>query len=178
MCLSTHWAGKMVNNIVCFFFFFFYLMYFDLKFTEAILLSPLDQLMAWCWAWDKPWPEPVKNQSMLVEILPREIKCQYLFSMHIYSQYHGCWCKEPGHQQPWYWHSYPLKTRMVRTDPGGWFNIKKCHLTSTISIRNPIVEIKRSYDHLMSTKGFTILVLVRRYLYIESGPNFKKKNCQ
>ena len=50
--------------------------------------------------------------------------------------------------------------------PGPWFNIK---ITLT-SIGNPIVEIRRSYDRLISTMGFPILV--RRRLYIESGPWF------
>ena len=36
------------------------------------------------------------------------------------------------------------------------------------SVGNPIVEIRRSYDRLISTMGFPILV--RRQLYIESGP--------
>ena len=36
------------------------------------------------------------------------------------------------------------------------------------SIENPIVEIRRSYDRLISTMGLSILV--RRYLYIESEP--------
>ena len=44
-------------------------------------------------------------------------------------------------------------------------SIKRCHLTS---IGNPIVEIRRSYDRLISTMRFPILV--RRHLYIESGP--------
>ena len=44
-------------------------------------------------------------------------------------------------------------------------SIKRCHLTS---IGNPIVEIRRSYDRLISTMGFPIPV--RRHLYIESGP--------
>ena len=44
-------------------------------------------------------------------------------------------------------------------------SIKRCHLTR---IGNPIVEIRWSYDHLISTMGFPILV--RRHLYIESGP--------
>ena len=43
-------------------------------------------------------------------------------------------------------------------------SVWRCHLTS---IRNPIVEIRRSYDRLISTMGFLILV---RHLYIESGP--------
>ena len=49
-------------------------------------------------------------------------------------------------------------------DTRPWFNIKM-RLTS---IGNPIVDIRRSYDRLISTMGFPILV--RRYLYIESGP--------
>ena len=44
-------------------------------------------------------------------------------------------------------------------------SIQRCHLTS---IGIPIVEIRRSYDRLISTMGFPILV--RLYLYIESGP--------
>ena len=44
-------------------------------------------------------------------------------------------------------------------------SIKRCYLTS---IGNPIVEIRRSYDGLISTMGFPILV--RWHLYIESGP--------
>ena len=47
----------------------------------------------------------------------------------------------------------------------GLGSIKRCHLTS---IGNPIVEIRRSYDRLISAMGFPILI--RRYLYIESGP--------
>ena len=35
---------------------------------------------------------------------------------------------------------------------------------------NPIVEMRRSYDRLISTMGFPILV--RLHLYIESGPCF------
>ena len=37
-------------------------------------------------------------------------------------------------------------------------------------IGNPIVEIRRSYDRLISTMGFPILI--RRLVYIESGPRF------
>ena len=44
-------------------------------------------------------------------------------------------------------------------------SIYRWHLTS---IGNPIVEIRRSYDRLISTMGFPMLV--RRHLYIESGP--------
>ena len=45
-------------------------------------------------------------------------------------------------------------------------SIKRCHLTS---IGNPIVEIRRSYNHLISTMGLPIWV--RQHLYIESGPS-------
>ena len=44
-------------------------------------------------------------------------------------------------------------------------SLLRCHLTS---IGNPIVEIRRSYDRLISTMGFPILV--RQHLYIETGP--------
>ena len=44
-------------------------------------------------------------------------------------------------------------------------SILLCRLTS---IGNSIVEIRRSYDRLISTMGFPILV--RKHLYIESGP--------
>ena len=46
-------------------------------------------------------------------------------------------------------------------------SIKRCHLTS---IGNPIVEIRRSYDRLISTMGFPIRV--RQHLYIELGPRW------
>ena len=42
---------------------------------------------------------------------------------------------------------------------------KRCHVTG---IGNPIVEIRRFYNHPISTMGFHILV--RWCLYIESGP--------
>ena len=45
-------------------------------------------------------------------------------------------------------------------------SIKRYHLTS---IGNPTVEIRWSYDRLISTVGFPILV--RWHLYIESGEN-------
>ena len=44
-------------------------------------------------------------------------------------------------------------------------SIKRCHLTS---IGNLIVEIRRSYDRLISTMRFP--TLVRWHVYIESGP--------
>ena len=55
------------------------------------------------------------------------------------------------------------------------------HLISTIgfpilvitSIGNPIMEIRRSYDRLISTIGFPILV--RRHFYIESTPGLKRR---
>ena len=48
-----------------------------------------------------------------------------------------------------------------RTEP--WFNIKML----SYQIENPIVEIRRSYDRLISTMGFPIRI--RCHLYIESG---------
>ena len=38
---------------------------------------------------------------------------------------------------------------------------------AVLQVQIPIVEIRRSYDSLISTMGFPILV--RRYRYIESG---------
>ena len=60
--------------------------------------------------------------------------------------------------------------RHIHEDLGSWCHqgggsIKRWHLTS---IGNPIVEIGRSYDRLISTMWFPILVRWR--LYIESGP--------
>ena len=49
-----------------------------------------------------------------------------------------------------------------------WFNIKRCCMAS---IRNPIVEVRRFYDRLISTMGFPILA--RQYFYIESGPRYQ-----
>ena len=57
------------------------------------------------------------------------------------------------------------------TRPDDWLyglgpdSIQRWHLTS---IGNPIVKIRRSYDRLISTMGFP--VLVRWHIYIESGP--------
>ena len=49
-------------------------------------------------------------------------------------------------------------------------SIKRYHLTS---IGNPIVEIRRSYDRLISTTGFPIPV--RQHLYIESGTRCRRQ---
>ena len=59
-----------------------------------------------------------------------------------------------------------FKFRAFSRFPGfvGTLDITRCHLTS---IGNPIVEIRRSDDRLISTMGFPILV--RWHLYIESG---------
>ena len=56
-------------------------------------------------------------------------------------------------------------TYVIRNNTQGPDSIWRCRLTS---IGNPIVEIRRSYDRLISTMGFPIPV--RRHLYIESGP--------
>ena len=44
-------------------------------------------------------------------------------------------------------------------------SIQRCYLTS---IGNPIVEIRQSYDRLISTMGFP--TLIRWHIYIEPGP--------
>ena len=49
-------------------------------------------------------------------------------------------------------------------------SILRWHLTS---IGNPIVATRRSYDRLISTMGFPILV--RWHLYIETGPQLRGK---
>ena len=48
-------------------------------------------------------------------------------------------------------------------------SIWRCHLAS---VGNPIVEIKWSYDHLISTMELPILV--RQHIYIESGPRLSQ----
>ena len=55
--------------------------------------------------------------------------------------------------------------QLLHKYPTGADSIKRCYLTSK---GNPIVDIRRSYDHLISTMGFPLLV--RWHLYIESGP--------
>ena len=62
----------------------------------------------------------------------------------------------------WYWHQ---EFQFLVNKGLGVDSIKRFHLTS---MWNPIVEIRRSYDRLISTMGFPILV--RRHLYIELGP--------
>ena len=66
-----------------------------------------------------------------------------------------------------YWYNYNdrVQVKSFQYDHLGADSIKRCHLTSIWSL---IVEIRRSYDRLISTMGFPILV--RRHLYIESGP--------
>ena len=59
------------------------------------------------------------------------------------------------------WDQLAVSTFLV-LGPG---SIWTCHLTS---IGNPIVEIRRSDDRLISTMGFPILL--RRHLYIDSEP--------
>ena len=62
-------------------------------------------------------------------------------------------------------HHWSINIKTIVQMKQGPDAISRCHLTS---IGNPIVEIRRSYDRLIPTMGFPILV--RRYLYIESGP--------
>ena len=76
------------------------------------------------------------------------------------------------------WKLLYLDYSLVSQRPRGWCatprkscinlgsdSLKRCHLTS---IGNSIVEIRRSYDRLISIMGFPIPV--RQHLYIESGP--------
>ena len=67
------------------------------------------------------------------------------------------------HKGPVMWEAFPHHDIIIDHIPGGWFK-ERHHLTS---IWNPIVEIRRSDDRLISTMGFPILV--RWHLYIESG---------
>ena len=61
--------------------------------------------------------------------------------------------------------AYALEVQQSCTKPSGpWFNIKM----SSNSIGIPIVEMRRSYDRLISTMGFHLLV--RWHLYIELSP--------
>ena len=71
--------------------------------------------------------------------------------------------KNLSYTQPAIWLNF-TNARPVNLELGA-DSIKRCHLTS---IGNPIVEIRRSYDRLISTMRFPILV--RWLLYIESGP--------
>ena len=59
---------------------------------------------------------------------------------------------------------------VVCIDHLGVDSVKKCRL---ISMGNSIMEIRRSYDRLISTMGFPILV--RPHIYIESGPRAKSR---
>ena len=66
------------------------------------------------------------------------------------------------------WYMYPLMTRvsyLVGNRSSGADSIQRYHLTS---IGNLIVEMRRSYDRLISTMG--LHMLVRWQLYIESVP--------
>ena len=85
--------------------------------------------------------------------------------------YRECW--RPEHARFWLGHvagSYSWSYyRGTSSCSQGADSIKRYHLTS---IWNPIVEIRRSYDRLISTMGFPILV--RWHFYIESGPKSKQ----
>ena len=82
---------------------------------------------------------------------------------HQFGQVSGhLWCN--ADQFGSYLHDQHLKCYL------GAESIWRCHVTS---IGNPIVEMRRSYDGLISTMGFPILV--RWHLYIESGPRCSEK---
>ena len=60
--------------------------------------------------------------------------------------------------------SFSKCTMLAAAMEPGIGSIQRCHLTS---IRNPIVEIRWSYDRLISIMGFPILI--RWQIYNESG---------
>ena len=98
---------------------------------------------------------PMQDEDGKCALKPGSI-CRYLASV--------------GISRPFYFHngnSHPEWRSRYSDGALGPDSIKWWHLTS---IGNPIVEIRRSYDRLISTMGFAILV--RRHLYIESGPWF------
>ena len=70
------------------------------------------------------------------------------------------WFKEPD---MYFWKIKNFLNREINGQ--GPDSIQRCRLTST---GNLIVEIRRSHDRLISTMG--VPILVRRHLYIESGP--------
>ena len=107
-----------------------------------------------------------------------------VFILAHYGLFTGIWLSHGGlvvrplsEPRPWYsgavsiWRCHvtslgiPIIKIRCSDDHLGPDSIERWHLTS---IGNPIVEIRRSYDRLISTMGFPILV--RRHLYIESGP--------
>ena len=99
------------------------------------------------------------NHSWLLRVTPKQEKDVAISHEQTISGLLMTWWQQsPGHRQPWYWSFLPRKIQ-------GADSIKRCHLTS---IGNAIVEIRRSYDPLISTMGFPILV--RCHLYIESRP--------
>ena len=64
---------------------------------------------------------------------------------------------------PWWWGPWTLNTNIYQS-PGPLFNIKM----SSYQYWKSHCGDRRSYDRLISTMGFPILV--RRHLFIESGP--------
>ena len=69
----------------------------------------------------------------------------------------------------WHYHCYTLCPLYVSS---GADTLWRYHLTSTES---PIMEIRWSFDHLICTMGFPILV--RQHLYTESGPSWSLFCC-
>ena len=96
------------------------------------------------------WSFDVSFRVSLNKLLNKWSNCYWDAIMLMW--YH-CIHKILAHTMPAYSHQGPD-------------SIKRCHLTS---IGNPIVEIGRSYDRLISPMGFPILV--RWHLYIESRPS-------
>ena len=78
------------------------------------------------------------------------------------------------HKGPVMWRAFPSHDVVMCTlKPGAWFNIKM----SSYQYRKSLCGDRRSWDRLISTMGFPILV--RWHLYFESGPClFWKHNCR
>ena len=95
-----------------------------------------------CWT---PWVNIGSGKGLL----PSEATSHYL------SQ---CWPRSMSPygltRPPWVnTRTQGISSHCIDLDPD---SIQRCHLT--ISIGNPIVEIKRCYDHIISTMEFTIPV--------------------
>ena len=133
------------------------------------------------------YPISSKNHFLPQQKFPwvtDEIRCLYFVADYCNSMNRPLsgYTYDQSYTLPWLWQkSWILFLGLRAYWPSGcwdqyprWLK-KKCHLTS---ISNPIVEIRRSYDRLISTMG--IPILVRWHLYIESCPMcpfFKSSRC-
>ena len=65
--------------------------------------------------------------------------------------------------------------KIFQSQHQGADSIKRCHLTS---IGNPIVEIRRSYDRLISTMGFLVLYWKDDVFILNQGPEGLTHACK